>query len=69
MARKTIKTVHIGRCIVRIQRDAEWNEFVVATKAPVKKWTGTYHTEDKQDARNTAAQQIKMLRRAGVCRW
>jgi len=69
MAKRTNRTIHVGKCIVSIKRNVEWNEYIVTTKTPTKRWNGTYHTDDKQDARNTAAQQIKALRRAGVCGW
>ena len=73
MARRRIKSVRVGLCSVSIHRDSEWDEYVVTAKASpaavgvlqARKLSGTYHTSDKQDARNTAAQQIKMLRRGG----
>ncbi len=68
MAKKRIKSVRVGKCTVSIHRDSEYDEFIVTTKAPVKRWNGTYHTTEKGDARNTAAHQIRQLRRAGVCR-
>ncbi len=66
MARR-LKAIRVGRCTVSIHRNTEWNEYVVTTKAPSRRYSGTYHTDDKRDARNTAAAQIRQLRRAGVC--
>jgi len=67
MARRRIKNVRFGRCSVSIHRDSAWNEYVVTTKAPTKRFRGTYHTDDKRDARSTAAAQIRALRRARAC--
>lgn len=53
----------VGRCRVDIYRDAEWNEFVVKTKAPTARLRGEYRTDDKQDARSTAAAQVRFLRK------
>ena len=54
-----------------IYRDSEWDEFVVVTKGgPSRRAMAkptTYHTTDKQDARNTAAAQARWLKRTGVC--
>lgn len=62
MARRRIKNIRFGRCTVSIHRDSEWNEYVVTVKSPHKRFNGTYHTSDKQDARSTAAHQLRMLR-------
>jgi hypothetical protein len=67
MSKRRIKHVRLGRCSVSIHRDREWEEFVVTTKAPGDA-AGTYHTTDKQDARSSAAYQIRYLRRLGVCK-
>lgn len=62
MARRRIKNVRFGRCSVSIHRDPEWNEYIVTTKSPHRRFNGTYHTTDMKDARSTAAHQLKMLR-------
>jgi hypothetical protein len=69
MARRRIKNIRVGRCAVSIYKDSEWNEFVVVTKSPHKRFSGSYHTTNMRDARGTAAHQIKVLRNArGWCR-
>ncbi len=68
MAKRVNRTIRVGACTVSIKRNVAWGEYIVTTKTPVKRWNGTYHTEDKSDARSTAAHQIRTLRRAGVCR-
>ena len=67
MALRTIKRVKFGRCTMSIQRDAANDEFVVVAKAPNRNWNGRYHTNDKADARATAADSIRRMRRAGAC--
>ena len=44
MAKRRIKNIRVGRCSVSIHRDTEWDEFVVTTKGPAKRFNGTYHT-------------------------
>lgn len=65
--RRRGRTIRFGKCSVSIRKDFNWGEYVVTTKAPVKKWRGTYHTDDMTDARSTAAATIRQLRRARVC--
>jgi hypothetical protein len=66
MAKRRIKNIRVGHCAVSIHKDSEWGEFVVTTKG-AGKMNGTYHTDDKRDARNTAATMIRQLRKARVC--
>jgi hypothetical protein len=68
MARRCIKSIRFGRCSVSIHRDREWDEYVVTTKGPARRFNGTYHTSHKGDARSTAAAQVRWLRRIGGCR-
>ena len=67
MAKRQLKNIRFGRCSVSIHRDTEWAEFVVTTKAPVRRFRGTYFTDTIRDARSTAAHQIKLMRRMGGC--
>ncbi len=68
MARRLVKSVALGRCAVKIYRDSDTREFVVRTILPGGrvsggKEDGGYFTEDKSDARGTAAAQIRWLRK------
>lgn len=65
---RSVKTVRFGRCAVSIKRDADWDELVVVAKSPVRRMSGTYHTGDMSDARATAADMIRRMRRSGGCR-
>lgn len=67
MARRRLKNIRVGRCAVSIHKDSEWGEFIVTTSG-AGRMNGTYHTDDKRDARSTAAHTIKQLRKTGVCR-
>lgn len=70
MARRTIKSVKFGRCAVTIAKDSYAGEYVVVTKVNgrvVGGKDGGYFTDDKRDARATAAATIKQLRRARSC--
>ena len=60
MAQRRIKNIRFGRCSVSIHRDSEWNEYVVTVKLADRRFNGTYHTSDKQDARSTAAHQLRI---------
>lgn len=57
MARKLIETIKnetLGN-VAKVYRDAEWNEYVVVFCAlGVKQEGADYHTDDKEDAINTA---------------
>ena len=67
MARRRLKHIRVGQCSVSVYRDSAWDELLVVTKTPLRRWNGTYHTDDMPDARATAASQIRQLRRARVC--
>lgn len=68
MARRRIKHVRVGRCAVDIYRDSETREFVVHTTMYGGRRDSGYFTENKQDARNTAAHQAKWLRNRMSCK-
>lgn len=57
MARKLIETIKnetLGN-IAKVYRDTEWNEYVVVfCVLGVKQACADYHTDDKEDALNTA---------------
>lgn len=66
MSMRKIHTTRVGRCSVGIYRDAEYGEFVVKSVGAGKD-TG-YFTSDKPDARNTAAFQVRRLRKDSRCK-
>lgn len=75
MARKSKsknKLIRFGRCSVQIKYDRDWEQYRVIQKVGGKvaggKKNGGYFTDDRQDARNTAASIIKKLRKRGICR-
>lgn len=72
MARRLIKNVRVGRCAVKIYRDSDWNEYnvqqVVGGKIVGGREGGGYFTDNKQDARNVAAHEIRRLRKRPACR-
>lgn len=69
MGRRSIKSIRVGaQCFVSIHRDSEWNEYIVTSRGPAALHRGTYHTTDKKDARGTAADIIRRLRRSGACK-
>ena len=71
---RLIKKISFGQCVVTIHRKPEFDEFVVRTKIGDRvvggKSNGGYFTDDKHDARGTAAAMIKKLRRErpNICR-
>jgi len=67
MARKLIRTTRVGpKCAVKIYRDSEYRVFVVKTSHGAK--STEYETDDKKDARGTAAQQARWLKKQPSCR-
>jgi len=74
MARKLLHTTKYGTCKVQIYKDNYAGEFVVTTTVKGKvvggKSGGGDFTESKQDARNSAAHQLRWLRkhRARICK-
>ena len=72
MSRRLIKRVRIGKCEVAIYKDSFAGEFVVRQKVGKRvvggKEDGGYFTDDKQDARNTAARIIRDLRKKKSCK-
>lgn len=72
MARRKLHQTRVGsRCVVRILRDRDYDEYIVQTAIDGRivggAEGGDYFTNDKQDARDTAAHTVKALRRAGRC--
>jgi len=68
---RKIHGTRVGRCAVNIYRNPEWGEYVVKTIINGRVQGGKdggYFTSDKQDARGTAAQEIKRIRRLPSCR-
>lgn len=68
MARRKIHTTRITpRCVVNILRDAEYGEYVVQAVVDGKvvggRAGGGAFTNDKKDARGTAAAMVRQLRR------
>lgn len=57
------RIVVAGKGSVSIRRNTAWGEYVVATRSSIDGVSGTYHTDDKADARATAANVVRMLRR------
>lgn len=58
MARKLLQKLESDRHTVGIYRDAEWDEFVAVLKNENGKELSTYHTDDKQDAIQTARRML-----------
>ena len=72
MAIKKVHETRVGaNCAVRIYRDADVNEFIVKTvvngKVQGGKDGGAYES-DKVSARDTAAAQVRWLRKHRDCR-
>lgn len=71
MARKRIHSTRTGMCVVSIYRDSYAGEYVVTADVGGKrdggKASGGYFTDNKADARNTAASMLRKLRRDGRC--
>lgn len=65
MVKRLIHTTRVGSCSVKIYRDSEWNEFVVKTSGV--RGDG-YHTDDRGDARSTAAHEARWLKKQPRCR-
>jgi hypothetical protein len=65
-------TIRFGRCAIRIKRLPATNEWRVTETINGRitggKVDGGYYTNDKQDARSTAAAMIRRLRQKGACR-
>lgn len=73
MARRLLKTINVGsRCAVKMYRDADTREFIVREirdgKVTGGKADGGYFTEEKTDARGTAAHMVRRLRKMPMCR-
>ncbi len=71
MARKKIKAVKFGGCEVAIYRDSYAGEYVVQTKVGGKVQGGAgggYFTDDKTDARKTAAFTIRTMTKKPACK-
>ena len=73
MALRKLHETHVGtHCVVRIYRNRDYGEYVVKTSIKGRIVGGAdgggYFTDDKQDARNTAAVTIKALRKNARCR-
>ncbi len=67
MARRRVKHVRVGRCSVDIHRDSDAREFIVSAVVGGRRDSG-YFTEDRRDARGTAAHQVRRLRKLPACR-
>ena len=70
MALKKIQEYVVGRCAVQIFRNPEYGEFVVKTVVNGKVQggkNGGYFTDNKQDALDTAAVEIKRLSQLKSC--
>ena len=69
---KLIRSTRAGRfCNVNIYRNAEYDEYVVKAVVGGRVQGGKdggYFTPDKQDARSTAAAEVRRLRRMPACR-
>lgn len=71
MAIKKIHHTRVGSCVVNIYRDAELNEYVVKTVVNGRVQGGKgggYFTSAKDDARGTAAAEVRRLRKLSACR-
>ena len=72
MARKKIHATKFGPCAVTIYRDASAGEYVVQAKVGGKIQGGAqgggYFTDDKKDARTTAASMVRELRKRPSCK-
>lgn len=71
MSRRLVKKTTFGQCQVKIMKDSYAGEFVVQTIVKGKVdggKDGGYFTDDKSDARSTAAAVIRRLRRERRCR-
>lgn len=71
MALKKIHETRVGTCAVRIYRNPEYGEFIVKTVVNGRVQggkSGGYFTEDKKDARGTAAFEVRRLRKLSSCR-
>lgn len=55
MSKKLIRVTTLGNVQVRVVRDSEWNEYVVTLSIGGVKQAGDgYHTDNKDDALDTA---------------
>lgn len=62
MSLRLIKTVESAQCSreARIYRDAPWDEYVVKFRQDGKPMPDAdYHTDDKQDAKDTATSWVE----------
>lgn len=56
MAKRLIQETNLNGVKVRVMKDSEWNEYVVTVSiGGVKQDDSSYHTDDKQDAIDTAS--------------
>jgi hypothetical protein len=70
MATKKIHETAVGKCAVRIYRNAEYGEYIVKTVVNGKVQggkNGGYFTSDKADAHGTAAVEADRLRKRPAC--
>jgi hypothetical protein len=72
VAYRKVKSVRVGSCAVEIHRDPDHNEFRVRTivngKVEGGRDGGGYFTDDKGDARGTAAHMVRRLRKRPACK-
>lgn len=72
MARRKIKQVTFGKCQVAIYRDSYAGEYVVRATVGDRvqggATNGGYFTDDKRDARATAAAMVRKLKRTPACK-
>jgi hypothetical protein len=64
---RLLHTTRVGTCAVKIYTNPIYHEYVVKTIQAGRK-QGEYFTDDKQDARNTAAAQARWLKKRRSCR-
>jgi hypothetical protein len=68
---RILHSTRVGRCAVNIYRNAEYDEYIVKSVVGGRVQGGEdggYFTADKQDARSTAAAEVRRLRRVPACR-
>jgi hypothetical protein len=72
MAYRKVKSVRVGSCAVEIHRDSDINEFrvraIINGRVEGGRTGGGYFTDDKGDARGTAAVLLRHLRKRPACR-
>lgn len=70
MSKKLIKTTRVGKCSVKIYRDSEYGEYnVKSIMAHGKPGPGDgYFTDNKKDARDTAAHSVRWLKKRRSCK-